>query len=643
MKYTYSRYLAVAAITTSFAGVVLGGTDDFDDLTSLSLEELLNIEITVASRTVQSLSEVPGAVYVLTGDEIRRAGHASVQEALRMVPGMYVSNWTGSQWDVTSRGFGTGLSATNFGFLNQLMVMIDGVPVNSAVFAGTDWALLDVDMTDIDRIEIIRGPGGILWGSNAVHGVVHIITKDTSETHGIASTLRVQNDEKHYSLRNGGSMGDQGSYRVYVKRSEYDTPHNPWKGFDQSWKIDSVAARFDWTGSSEYEYHAWGRVYSATLNNDGFDLGISDYVQEVDNDNGFQAYAGATSPNGKHAYSAWMSYDRQDLRTEVDTRVLKMDLEYRRNFQFSDVSNLSAGLGYQLVKSELAGDDPFFVDFDPKDQTLSTYRGFAVQTWNLWEGDLDVVVGGQVELNDTTGFEFQPTGRMSWHPVSDLTLWGAVTRSVRTPSLEELSLSADSFLVGDPNLEAEKVLTYELGVRKQLAESTGLDLALFYNDYSGLHNEEFDSGTFQTYITNNAKGHSSGIELAVDSKPREDWSLRGAYTLYVGKFTSEVDGSDLGVEEYHPSQQVNLRSYFDLTDDWQLSLGAYFSGGFGDLLGISDRTRLDLRLGYQPREGFEIFAGGQQLLDPYQSEFDEFDNPRRDLYFGLTWAPSSGD
>ncbi len=176
------------------------GSDEAGDLTELSLFDLLNIEVTVASRTEQSLSEVPGAVYVITGDELRRAGHNSIQEALRMVPGMYVSNWTTSKWDVTSRGFGTGLSPVSLAYLNQLMVMIDGVPVNSSVFSGTDWALQDLYMEDIDRIEIIRGPGGILWGANAVHGVVHIITKNAEDTHGEVSTIRGQNDERHLNV-----------------------------------------------------------------------------------------------------------------------------------------------------------------------------------------------------------------------------------------------------------------------------------------------------------------------------------------------------------------------------------------------------------------------------------------------------------
>jgi iron complex outermembrane receptor protein len=155
-----------------------------DDLSSLSLEELLDIEVTIASKSKQKLSDVPAAVYVITGEEIRRSGHSSLPEVLRMVPGFYVSHWTTGAWDVTSRGFGPGTSVTNGAFLNQLLVLIDGVVVYSPLFAGTWWPLQDLDLGDVDRIEIVRGPGGILWGSNAVHGVVHIITKHSSDTQG---------------------------------------------------------------------------------------------------------------------------------------------------------------------------------------------------------------------------------------------------------------------------------------------------------------------------------------------------------------------------------------------------------------------------------------------------------------------------
>jgi iron complex outermembrane receptor protein len=624
--------LTLASTTTN--------TDELGDLTELSLEELLNIEVTVVSRSEQALSEVPGAVYVLSGDEIRRSGHNSIQEALRMVPGMYVSNWTTSKWDVTSRGFGTGLSLSSLAYLNQLMVMVDGVPVNSSVFVGMDWALLDLDMESIDRIEIIRGPGGILWGSNAVHGVVHIITKNTADTHGVQSSLRGQNDERHYTVRNGGSFGETGNYRFFAKHSAFDANRNPWLGIDTAFSIDTFGARFDWTGRDDYKNKAWGKYYAAQINNDGFDLDIFDYVPVEDHDYGFQAFASSTSPDGKQSFTGWITGDRQRQLTELDSDVLSIDLEYKRTFSFSETSNLSTGLGYHLLKSNLVGDDPFFLDFAPRRQVLNTFRGFAVQTWNLMEHDLDVVLGAQIENNDTSGTEVQPTARISWHPGGRYTIWAAATRSVRTPALEEISLSPDSAMVGNPGFDSEKVRSYELGFRDQLNDTTAIDVALYYNQYDDLHDEEFDPFTFQSILTNNGEGWSKGLELAVDSKPTDSWNLRGAYTFSTGRYTNKVTGDQLGTNDYHPDQQFNLRSYYDINDQWSFDSAFYLSGDFGNMFGIDDRNRLDVHFSFEPREGLEFAFGGQQIARPYQSELDDFDTPRRDLYISMTWSPA---
>ena len=211
----------------------------------------MGIEVTIAAKTAQALSDVPAAVYVLTGDEIRRSGHSSVQEALRMVPGFYVSHWTTEKWDVTSRGFGPGSSLTSLAFLNQLLIIIDGVVVYSPVFAGTWWALQDIDLADVDRIEIIRGPGGILWGANAVHGVVHVITKSSADTLGLRLTGRGATDDRHASGRFGGSFGENGTYRTWVKAAGFDTLHNSFSPdgithFNQNWDMNSAGFRADW-------------------------------------------------------------------------------------------------------------------------------------------------------------------------------------------------------------------------------------------------------------------------------------------------------------------------------------------------------------------------------------------------------------
>lgn len=606
------------------------------DLTELSLEELMDMEVTIASRSVQKLSQVPGAVYVLTGDEIRRAGHTSIQEALRMVPGFYVSNWTTNLWDVTSRGFGTGTALANLAFLNQLLVMVDGVVLYTPLFAGVWWHLNDVDLEDVDRVEIIRGPGGILWGSNAVQGVVHIVTKHSGDTQGLRVDGRFQRDEWHAGSRFGGRMGETGSYRVWYKSSRYQTHDNPFLGFSQDWGIDTVGMRADWGREGERRTTVWGRVYGGSFDADGFDGTTFTVIPVEDVKEGVQLYGSTTSPDGLGTFSSWLYYDRQDLKTELDIDITSFDVEYKREYRTGEHSTLVGGVGYRLVKSHLAGDDPFFEFYEPEDQTLNTFRAFGVETWKFPEQKVDVVLGAAIEHNDFTQFEIQPTLRAIWYPTERFSVWGSLTRSVRTPSLEERSLSANSAFVGSDAFDSERGNTAELGVRTQLGPLASLDVVGFYNQYDDLH---FREGGF--LITNNGEGESYGLEVAVDAKPSERWSLRSAYTLVAGEYENKLDGGDLGTDDRHPRHQVNLRSYFDLSEHWELDTAAYLVQGLGDAIDIANRWRLDVRLGWRPCDDLRLSIGSQMLNEDTESEFDEFDNLRRQFFIALTWTPGA--
>jgi iron complex outermembrane receptor protein len=617
---------------------VPGLVEEDVDLTALSLEELMAIEVTIASRSSQKLSEVPGAVYVITGDEIRRAGHTSIPEALRMVPGFYVSNWTTSKWDVTSRGFGTGVSLTSLAFLNQLLVMIDGVVVYSPLFAGTWWEIQDVDLDDIDRIEVIRGPGGILWGSNAVHGVVNIISKSSADTQGFRASVRGQNDEAHASGRAGGTFGETGSYRVYYKHSDYETNHNPFLDISQAWYLRSTGFRADWGDGRKNVL--WGRAYQGEFDADGFDVINLVTIPVVDQKEGFQLFGSTTDADGDGTFTAWLNYDKQDLPTEIDFDIVTYDLEYKHDFRWSDSSKTTAGVGFRQTRSDLEGDDPFFITFSPEEYSQESWRAFAVQTWMCADLDLDFVLGAQLENNDFTDWEFQPTGRVSWHPGETFSMWAAVTKSARTPSLEEVHLDQNSADIGDPNFESEDALAYELGVRQLLGDYAVLDFATFYNDYDNLHHAE-PNGLGQNQLSNQAEGESYGVEVALDLKPCKAWSLRSAYTLLAGSYTSKIDGSDLGTEDQHPRHQFNLRSYYDIAEDWELDMAAYFVEDMGEAFAVAERWRLDLRVGWQPTNDLQLYVGAQQLNENTESEFDEFDNRRRQFYFGLKWTPGS--
>lgn len=281
------------------------------------------------------------------------------------------------------------------------------------------------------------------------------------------------------------------------------------------------------------------------------------------------------------------------------------------------------------MHSDLDGKDPFYIEFDPDSDTQFNYRAFVNNVFELTK-ELDLIVGAQAEHNHFTGFEFQPTGRLSWHPDEDFGMWAAVTKSARTPSLEEVSLSDTSFEIGDPDFEAENAISYELGLRKLFGTTAALDVATFYNDFNDLHSVD-PSGQ----ITNDGDGDSYGVEVALDLKPCEPWSLRSAYTFFGGDYEDQEFNEDLDTDDYHPKHQFNLRSYIDLGEDWEFDSGLYVVEGLGSDYDEADRWRVDLRLGWQATEDLALAIGAQQINESTQSEFDEFDNLRRQFFVTL--------
>jgi iron complex outermembrane receptor protein len=635
-----ARILTALALLCPAAAWARGGDPspgvDTEELKELSIEELMDLEVTIASRSEQSLSSVPAAVYVLTGDEIRRAGHTSVQEALRMVPGFYVSHWTTAAWDVTARGFSPGLSLTSAAFLNQLLVMVDGVVVYSPLFAGVWWHLLDIDMESIDRIEIMRGPGGSLWGTNATHGVVHIITKSSADTQGLRVSGRTGNDDHHAGIRYGGKIGETGTWRVWSKAAWYETLHNSFLSFDNDWESLSAGFRADWQGGGR-NFTFWSRFYDFSNHAFGFDP-IDGTIPVIDKKKGYQLYAGMIDPEKNSRLQAFFTTDQQAQPTFLDYTIDTYDVEYQREFALSAGNRLTAGLGYRRIESDIAGDDPFYEDFDPRRFEQDIVRAFLIDRIALESIDSELLLGLTLEHNDFTQFEVQPTARLTWNAARDLVLWTAVSRAVRTPSIEERTLGPDSLFVGNDEFESEELIAYEAGARALLSPRASADLALYYNDYDELHYEE-PLVTGQYLLTNEAEGHSYGAELAVDVQPTDRWKVRSAYSFGKGHYESKLDGSNLGNDEYYPEHQFNLRSYYDLGSDWELDAAVYMVEKMGPNFDVAEYWRADVRVGWQPCDTFEVYFGVQSINDPKHSEFDDFDQVRQSAYVGLNWNP----
>lgn len=596
---------------------------DLEDLTKLDIEDLINIDVTIASRTPQSISDVPAAAYVIPGDEIRRAGHSSIQEALRMVPGFYVSHWQNEMWDVTARGFGTGLSFANEAYLNQLLVMIDGVVVYSPLFAGTWWALQEVDLADVDRIEVIRGPGGIVWGANTVHGVVNIITKHSEDTLGTRVDGRLTTDQWDTSVRAGTTLGENGHVRVWAKRTQYDTPHAPWLGVRSDYDMDVAGFRADWKGKSGLEYMAWGRAYNGDFRDVGWEwLGYWQGYFTTSEKHGGQFAFSITDREARSRWQAYYTRDQQNVPFLYDQDIDVLDLEYQKDFELTDRQRITWGAGYQMIHSDLHGDDFYWFSFDPISQVQNNFRGFLLDTIAFPDQNLHLVLGAQALHTEFADFDLQPSARLRWNPSERFMAWCGVSRAVRTPSLEEVSLSNETRYAGNPDFTSEELLAYELGFRHLMSDKVAIDVATFYNQYDKLHVVVGDStALYGGRIRNKGDGSAYGLEVAVDMKPTDNWSMRGTCSYLHSEIEYRPTGQALSVDEYAPQSIFTFRSYYDLGNNWELDGGLYGVHGFGDAYDSAEYWRVDMRLGWKPTENLTLSFGMQNLCDPHHPEY----------------------
>jgi iron complex outermembrane receptor protein len=649
--------LCACALSSSLAFAVRHPGGDPGDIQELSLEELMNVEVTVASRSEQPLSRAPAAVYVITGDEIRRAGHTSIQEALRMAPGFLVGHWETNTWDVTARGFTSR-------FNNNLLVLIDGINVYDLFSAeGVRWHLQTIDVEEIDRIEVIRGPGAALWGQNAVNGVVNVITKKASETQGPKVRTLVGDEERLLFARSGAKWGEDAFVRVWAQGADRDAlggfaPGSTDSQYQES-EIYKAGFRGDFGLGGGESLTVMSQAYVGRLG-EQYTVGFptAPYYQTVTDD---------TPENGGSILLAWnrpredggadrfvTSYQRFNLK-EVDFEQGQdiVDLDWQRRIPLSTNNTLTFGLGYRLVASKLDGD--FIYAFRPVNTTVGSVRAFALDEIEVPSANLRVLVGAEVEHNDITGTEFQPTARALWSPAEGHSVWGSVSRAVRIPSLVEIYRynqyvddlnPTDIYLdVGNRNLDAEELIAYELGWRFQPTERVAVDIATFYNDLDSLVTREFDDPFTQggnTYFPetfgNLGAAEAWGYEIAVDTVITDAWRIRAAHTHYEQNSSVDAASDDTGFPlgaKLSPENISNLRSYLALGGNWEFDIGLYYVDVM-TAAGTPSYFRTDVRLGYQPSADWRFAIGVQNATDPDHPENGGY-FVERNVWFSLTW------
>ena len=622
------------------------------DLIQFSLEELGNIKVTTVSRKNENLSGAAAAIYVITQEEIRRSGVTLLPEALRMVPGLEVARANSRQWAISSRGF-------NNTFANKLLVLMDGRTIYTPLFSGVYWEETDTVIEDIDRIEVIRGPGATLWGANAVNGVINIITKSTRETQGTLISGGGGTEERGFgTVRYGGQLATNVYYRIYGKYSDHDeSTRTDGSGALDGWSLAQGGFRMDWEASEINRLTLQGDYYEGWM---GANLNVHSLDPPGLSGKTFRSPTEGGNVLGRwtHEFSAdselrvQASYDWTDRAFGI-ARELRdtVDIDAQHRFHLGERQEIVWGAGYRYSLDDIRETADFRMS-DPS-VGLQLASAFVQDAVTLVPDRLHLTLGTKVEHNDFTGFEVQPSVRIAWTPQERHTLWGAVSRAVRTPARVERSVAGYADLgpllpplplpllargSGNPNFGSEELLSYEAGYRVKVRPRLTLDLAAFFNEYDHLQSITTLSPSVAlspgaapvpylllplTY-QNNVIGETLGVELSATWQPLDAWRLRAAYTFLRMRLRtqSELQSFTEDSEGINPNQQVLFWSDVDLGDRAEWGLGIRHIDGLPSLLQqIPGYTELETRLAWRPTRNCELAIIGRNLLHAHHPEF----------------------
>lgn len=606
----------LAALVPAVWGQESGSSVLASDLKELSIEELMEIDVTSVSRRSEPFSGVPAALTVLTADEIRRSGANSLPEALRLATGLHVARSDGRTWAISARGF-------NITTANKLLVLIDGRTVYTPLFSGVFWDVQDTLLEDIDRIEIIRGPGATLWGANAVNGVINIITKTADTTQGGLAFAGAGTEERGFGgVRHGGALGERGHYRAYAKYTHRDALRRA-SGADAGdpmW-LGQGGFRSDWRGAGADTFTLQGDAYTGRSGE-----AIRDDTN-LDGGNLLGRWSRALSDTSNMELQVYWDRTHRYIPDLFEEHLDTWDLDFQHRLLLAGRHDVVWGLGYRLMRDRV--DNSAVVAFLPGRRTMELGSAFVQDEIELVQDRLRLTVGSKLEHHESTGLEVQPNARLAWTPDERRTLWAAISRAVRTPTRIDEDVvfyfpDGSAFVQGSRDFHSEKLLAYELGYRRQLGQDLSLDVATFYNVYDELRSQEpAPGGGFPITLANNLEGETYGLEVrsSWQATPRWRWHAAYAYLekdLRVQPGSRDVTGGR--GEGNDPRHRASLRSSLDLPaglelDGWLRYVDELPFPAVPSYLG------LDLRLGWRPTGALELSLVGQNLLHESHPEF----------------------
>jgi len=588
-----------------------------DELAELSIEELANIQVTSVSKKPERLQDAPASVFVITGEDIRRAGAHSLPEALRLAPNLHVGQRSSYGYAISARG----LNGSNNSGPNKLLVMIDGRSVYAPLFSGVFWDMQDLMLEDVERIEVISGPGGTLWGVNAVNGVINITTRASSATQGGLAVLRGASDGVDAAFRQGGRSGDA-SWRVYgkvLRRSHSDTDDG--SHLDDAWRQAQLGFRADWTRGAD-TFSVNGNAYRGRLEQpepgeisvSGTDLELGDI--DTEGANLTARWERALAEGGSLSVQAYLDHTRRKVPPTFTESLQIADVQFQHTLPARGVHSLVWGANLRHSWDEVQNSEA--IAFLPAENQQTWASLFAQDEIALCP-DLSLTLGARVERNDYTGNEFLPTARLSWRLAPRHTLWSALSRTVRAPT----RLDVDAWIPGRPpyllrggaQVRSEVARVFEFGYRGQPLAGLSYSATVFHNQYDHLRTQEIDpTYTFLTFGSL-MKGSATGIEMWGSYQLSRDWRLSAGFTALHERLRLKAGSNDAagpGTAGKDPEHTLQLRSHYALDDRREVEVGLRKVAALENPA-VPGYWALDARFGWRVAPNLELSVVGENL------------------------------
>ena len=632
LKAKHFNYFALHKIklVVSFliiTNIVFSQTEDTTlspaSLKKLSLEDLMNVEVTSVSKRSEKLNEVASAVQVITGDDIRNAGIKTLPEALKLAANLQVAQVNSSQWAISARGFDNVLA-------NKLLVLVDGRTVYTPMYGGVFWDVQNVMLEDVDRIEIISGPGGTLWGANAVNGVINVITKNSAKTQGLYAEVSSGNTMPlQASIRSGGTIAKGLTYRVYATgyqlASTLDSvgkDSTVGRKANDQWAMIQGGFRTDYSAKKD-QLSLITNMYYGKPNPDGT------VPVTTSGENAVARWNHTIGHIGDFQLQGYYDHTWRDFGNKFTEDAKTFDLEWQNRFRLGQRQTVTYGGDVRGIHHEVANLVGF--GFTPANKMLYLYSGFLQYEAMLIKDKLRFTLGAKLEHNSYTGLQYQPNARLTYTPTKRNTIWGAVSRAVRNPSRIDrefaVSIAKYPVIMGTDSFKSETVIAYELGWRFQASKKVSASVSSFYNTYDNVRSAEPGAGNalgkvYPITYGNGVKGETYGAELSANAQVTNWWNLRGGYTFLKKNLWAKEGSQDMNkatAESDDPMHQFLIQSNVQLPLHFQFGTVVRYVAQLPKPV-VKAYTGLDLKLGWNYK-CLELSVVGQNLLYNQHREF----------------------